>query len=305
MVVVALAGASAKVNPVSFQMLQITPSRVWQETASIPFALPTNPRRIYRYALGGQTFVGPWHPASVSTVSAGEGLGRIYRDAVRYSTGTSGVIVDRRLSALEKRRFRSLAELYRDADVLVVNAGHPACAGLTRAQARAIATGAVTRWSQVVAGSASDTIAVRYLGGASGTGVPHLGTKWVGTLNRQRVDYATRAKSAADGGVSAAASGDQAIAAVTTWSRVRLRGGGVCVVPLGGVTPTDASVAGLQYPEAFPVSYVVTRKLTGRSALDRAYNTVLRRAMTAHLRSAKVKALLRGQGLLVSGDTAP
>jgi ABC-type phosphate transport system substrate-binding protein len=207
------------------------------------------------------------------------------------------VIVDRPLTARERGRFRTLADLYRDADVLVVAAGHPACAGLTAAQARAIARGAITRWSQVAPGATADVIRVRHLISGFGDAVPHLGTRSVGTLNRQHVNYASGAVGAGDGGVSAAAAGDESIAAITTWSRIRFASPGVCVVPLNGVAPSDATVAGLTYPEAFPVRYVVTRKLVGGGQ-----TVVMRRAMATHLNSAKVKAMLRRQGLLVVGD---
>jgi len=297
---------SAKTFRSSFQMLQFTPSRVWQETSSIPFSLPDPVDRVYRYTLGSRTFVGPWHPASVSRKSASEALAEVYKDAVGFQSFAAygGVIVDRPLTVLEKTRFKTFADLYRDADVLVVAAAHPTCAGLTRAQARAISTGGITLWSQVVAGATSDTIKVRYLTDGS-NGVPHLGARWVGRFNKQRVNYPAGAVAAADGGVSAAAGGDQAIAAITTWSRVRTRRAGLCIVPLGGVAPTDATVVGMQYPEAFPVSYVVTRKLVGRGAVGRAQTAVMRRAMKTHLTSERLKAMLRTQGLLVVGDPLP
>ena len=301
------AAGSAKTYRTSYQMLQFTPSRVWQETSSIPFSLPDPVDRVYRYTIGSRTFVGPWHPASVSRQSASVALAEVYKDAVGFQAFAAygGVIVDRSLTVLEKNRFKTLADLYRDADVLVVATGHPACAGLTRTQARAISTGGITRWSQVVAGATSDTIKVRYLTDGFGKGVPHLGAKWVGKFNKQRVNYPTGAVGAADGGVAAAAGGDQAIAAITTWSRVRTRRAGLCIVPLNGVAPTDATVVGLQYPEAFPVSYVVTRKLVGRSAVGRALTAVMRRAMKTHLTSERLKAMLRTQGLLVAGDPLP
>ena len=70
----------------------------------------------------------------------------------RYANPTAGGFVDRRLTAKQRKRLVVRVDLGRDADVLVVAAGHPACgAGLTAAQARGIARGAITRWSQVVA----------------------------------------------------------------------------------------------------------------------------------------------------------
>ncbi len=299
-VVAALAPASAGAvtERTSFQMVQLTPARVYAQTSFLPFALPDPPDRVYRYRLGSRVFVGPWYPASVGGQTTAELLARVYRGATTRigATGTEGVVSDRPLTARERGRFRVLADLYRDADVLVVAAGHPACAGLTAAQARSIARGGITRWSQVVAGAPADPIRVRYPAGTTGEGVPHLGTRWVGRLNKWRINYAPGAVGAGDGGVAAAAA-DPSIAAITTWSRLRQRPAGVCAVPLNGVAPGDATVAGLTYPEAFPVTYVVTRRVVGGG-----HTVVMRRAMAAHLNSAKVKAMLRGQGLLVVGD---
>jgi hypothetical protein len=73
-------------------------------------------------------------------------------------------------------------------------------------------------------------------------------------------------------------------------------------VPLNGVAPSDVAVAALRYPEAFPVAYAVTRRLSGGTAAARAEITVMRRAMAAHLRSERLRALLRPQGVLVTGD---
>lgn len=288
----------AKTIRTSFQLTQLTPSRVYADTSFIPFALPDPIDRVFRYSVGPRTFVGPWIPASVGGSTASEYLARIDKNVYsRRGAATQGVLVDRPLSARERRRFATLAELFRDADVLVVAAGHPACAGLTQAQARSIARGTTTRWSQVVAGATSDPIKVRYPIDRAGVGVPHLGTRIV---DHRRADYAPRATGAADGGVSAAAGGDQAVAAITTWSKVRARAGGTCVVPLDGVTPTDTTVMDLRFVEAFPVSYVVLRDVPRLDAENRAVVGAMRRAMATFLGSERLKGLLRGQGLLVS-----
>jgi hypothetical protein len=300
------ATGSAKTYRVSFQLVQFTPTRVWQETAFIPDAITDSILRFFRYPLGANAYRGTWFPAAISRRTASEALGTIYKNALeRYAVRQDGAIIDRPLTALEQTRFKTLADLYRDADVLVVAAGHPACAGLTRAQARSIATGGITSWSQVVAGATSDAIKVRYLTDRFDNGVPHLGTKWVGNGTNNHVNYAAGAVGSPDGGVPAAAAGDQAVAAITTWSRIRNRTAGLCVVPLDGVAPDDATVAGLQYPEAFPVSYVVTRKLVGRNAVDRGIAVVMRRAMKAHMASERLKGMLRAQGVLVVGDPLP
>lgn len=300
----ALAGGVALTGPgaadgatvrTSFQMAQLTPSRIWTETSWVPFALADPPDKVFRYRLGGNTFRGIWAPASVGVPSTTEGLARIQR---RYATPTDGLLADRTLTKAERARVIALAELYRDADVLVVAAGHPACAGITRAQARAIADGRITRWSQVVTGAPADAIRVTHLVDGTGTAAIHMGTRWVGKLNRWRVTYAPGAVGAADGGVSRAAAGDASVAAVTTWSRVRFAGSSVCAVPLDGVAPTDDTVRSLSYPEAFPVTYVVTRTLRGRTALDRAAVAVQRRAMRAFLNSPGLRDTLTKRGFL-------
>ncbi|MGE0027678.1 MAG: hypothetical protein AB7O78_19930 [Thermoleophilia bacterium] len=290
------ATAGAATSRTSFQLTQITPSRVWAETSWFPFGLDDPPGAIHRYRLGAWTFVGPWIPASVSTLSATDGLATLRRDA-RYGSGGQAVLADRVLTRAESRRFTVLAEVYRDADVLVVAAGHPACAGLTRGQARSIASGRVTRWSQVVAGAPVDPIRVVHLIDSAGAPVPHLGTRWVGAGVRWRVTYAPGAAGAADGGVGRAAGGDQGVAAITTWSRIRARTAGICAVPLGGVAPADDTVASLAFPEAFPVRLVVTRAVPGRSAEARAHVRVLRRETRTYLRSPGFRALLAQRGL--------
>ena len=302
----AVAGGAAAVSPgdahgatirSSFQLTQLTPSRIWTETSWVPFALPVPPDRSYRYRRGGYTFVGPWIPASVSVLSTTEALTRLLKDP--YGAAGSGLLADRRLTRREARRVIRLADLYRDADVLVVAAGHPACAGIGRAQARAIATGRITRWSQVVPGAPVDAIRVRHLVDSGGAAVPHLGTGWIGRLNNWRVNYAAGAVGDSDGGVARARAGDASVAAVTTWSRVRAAPAGVCVVPLNGVAPSDETVRSLRYPEAFPVSYVVTRRIVARSAAGRASIAVQRRAMRTFLRSARLRGMLASRGLLI------
>lgn len=295
---VALAGpgaAQGRTVSTTFQMTQLTPSRIWTETSWVPFAIADPPDKVFRYRFGGNTFRGIWAPASVSVLTTTEALARMHR---RYATPTDGLLADRALTRAERARVVALAELYRDADVLVVAAGHPACTGLTRGQARAIADGRVTRWSQVVAGAPIDAIRMTHLVDGAGAAVPHMGTRWVGRLNRWRVTYAPGAVGAADGGVSRAAAGDASVAAVTTWSRVRFTASSVCAVPLDGVAPSDDTVRSLSYPEAFPVTYVVTRKVGGRTALDRAVVTVHRRAMRAFLTSPGLKETLAKRGFL-------
>ncbi|MFN8123621.1 MAG: hypothetical protein U0237_14450 [Thermoleophilia bacterium] len=281
----------------TFGFVQVAPSRVWQQTAWIPQSIDVPPGVQHRFRLGADTYRGIWVPAAVSRTDTTLMLGYARRDARIRVDGSMFFVADRELTAAERRVFRVFADLYRDADVMVLRAGHPACAGLTRAQARAIASGRITRWSQVVAGAPADRIAVRYPE-VAGTIELRFGARLVGATVHWRATYAPGARGAADGGVAEAAR-NPAVAAITSWTAMRRQARtDVCVVPLGGVAPSDAAVAALTYPAAFPVRYVVPRSTRGVAPRD----LITRREVRRHLASDAFRATLRGTGVLVSGD---
>lgn len=278
-----------------------TTPRLYDDVAYLgPTIAPYEKR--FLYVAGGVRYPVRWnvqYPGTFLSLTAA--LRQVHRNATgrRSRTGISGgIYIDRPLGATDRKRFTVIADLYYDADVLVLAAGHPGCAGLTRAQARAIATGRVTRWSQVVTGSGTDAIRVRYLANQTRFGTKQKFRFVKGRGNRFYVTYAKGARESRDGGVSAAASGDRSIAAVTSWSRVRRGVAGGCVVPLGGVAPTDDAVMSLRYPEAYHVRFVAHERLPTDPLHRR-----LRQEMHEHLRSEKVRARLRGAGLLVAGES--
>jgi hypothetical protein len=167
-----------------------------------------------------------------------------------------GIFLDRRLTAAERRHVQVRADLGRDADVLAVQRGHPACAsGVSRAVARGIAAGTIRTWSAagVPTPASGDAIALR----RAGAGIERAVEPRFGAGGR----LPNGARSAPDGGLSEAASGDLAVAAVTSWSRARAFQQTTCAVPVGGAAPTDASVRGLSHPDAYPISFVTLRRL--------------------------------------------
>ena len=215
----------------------------------------------------------------------------------RYASSVAGGFADRRLNAKQRKRLVVRADLGRDADVLVVARDHPACsAGLTAAQARAIARGTVERWSQVVAlpAGAPDKIALRVELDTTGGKVPRWGL-------RDGRKYPRSARGAADGGLGQAAAGDQAVAALTSWTRARAYGAGVCSVPIDGVAPTDATVFALSYPAAFPITYVVPRSPFRASKLSRA----IMKGFTDWLRGPEAAELFRSRGMMLVVDGPP
>jgi hypothetical protein len=296
------AAAQARTVQTSFALNQRTPLRVWDETAGLPFLVAGPALTTRRYRLGTTTYTGVWVPSAAGRLNAGEGLAELFRGQRWGSDPTMSVVVDRPLTAAERRRVTVVADLARDADVLVVAAGHPACAGITRAAARALVAGRVTRWEQVVAGGAG-AIALRYPVDSTGFAIPRMGVPTPGRIFRRTVRYAPAARPARDGGLSVVRAGDPAAVALTSWSRARGLGGGACLVPVGGVAPTAETVASLRYPEAYPLRYVMARPRAAR--VDRGYVAVVRRETARVLTSEAGRAALRARGLWVVGDPPP
>ncbi len=241
--------------------------------------------KTYRFLYQNSAVVWPHNELILST------LGK------RYASSVAGGFIDRRLTARQRKRLVVRLDLGRDADVLVVAKGHPACAaGLTAAQASDIARGKIERWSQVVSlpAGAPDKIAVRAESDSTGFKVPRWGL-------RAGSDYAKGSVGAADGGLAQAAGGDQAVAALTSWTRARAYAGTACSVPIGGVAPTNASVFGLSYPAAYPISYVVPRSPFRPSKLSRA----IMKGFIDWLGGADAAAMFRTRGMMLVADGPP
>ncbi len=181
-----------------------------------------------------------------------------------------GIFLDRRLTGTERRHARVRVDLGRDADVLAVHRGHPACAsGVSRAVARRIAAGTIRTWSAagVPTPASGDSIALRRAGNGIERSVePRFAAGW-------RLPVGARA--ALDGGLSEAASGNLAIAAITSWSRARALQQATCAVPIDGSTPSDTSVRALSHRDAYPVSFVTLRRLRGANPIVAAFLTYL------------------------------
>src|SRR5215210_5120041 len=125
--------------------------------------------RTYRYIFG--------NAAAVVGPSANIFLRNMIR--MRRYPSPEGVFLDRRLTAAERRHLKVRADLGRDADVLVVARGHPACAsGVPRAAVRGIAAGTIRTWSAagVPTPASGDVIALRRAGdGFGGSAEPRFG----------------------------------------------------------------------------------------------------------------------------------
>jgi hypothetical protein len=286
-----LAAAAVVVLPVSAQAKTISgahqvsadiPPRIDRNIGFIPVNTMGRLPSFRVYVGSGQWVRGPWVNFTRSGLSMSESLRLLRRGGIGH-----GVFSDRRLTRAERRHFTQVADFGRDADVLVVQRGHPACAGLTPAQARAIAKGQTTKWSQVAgpASGAADTIALRHVVYTEGYIEPRFGAS-----TKLRAGKATP-----DGGIADAAR-DGAVAGITSWSRARYRSD-VCAVPIGGIAPTDVTVHNLTYPGAYPVGFVAPKKV-----LRERYQGKLVRLYAQFFESERAAKLLRGTGLLIKKD---
>ena len=232
--------------------------------------------RTYRYTFGNAAAaVGPSANIFMRNMIQGR----------RYPS-PQGIFLDRRLKRSERRHVRVRADLGRDADVLAVSSGHPACtSGVSRAAARGIAAGTIRTWSQagIPTPASGDAIALR----RAGSGVDRF------VEPRFRAGYVLPkgARAAHNGGLSEAASGNFAIAAVTSWSRARTFRTTTCAVPVGGAAPSDASVRALSHPDAYPISFVTLKRL--RSA------TPIAAAFLKYLTGPRATTSFRQRGMLL------
>jgi hypothetical protein len=231
-----------------------------------------------------------------ASAAVGPSAGLVLRNMIRMRRYPSpqGIFLDRRLSARERSYVQVRADLGRDADVLVVSRGHPACSsGVSRSAVRGIAAGRISTWSAagVQAPASGDRIALRRAGdGVERNSEPRFGAGWKAPAG---------ARVARDGGLSEAASGNQAIAAVTSWSRARAYNTTTCVVPVGGRAPDDASVRALSHPDAYPISFVTLRRLGNRGVRP------IVAAFLEYLTGPRATVSFRQRGMLLVKDTWP
>lgn len=225
---------------------------------------------------GGNTYRGEWVNSLATRLSTTQALNEMRRYSANNPT-----FADRELTAAERRSFDVLLDLGRDADVLVVQAGNPACAGVSLAQARGIASGKITNWSAV---GGSGPIALRDVV-VRGTYEPRFGA----------AKKPAAAKGRADGGIADAAA-DASVAAITSWSRVRNRDD-VCRVPIDGVAPTNVSVHSLGYKGAYPVTLVASKKRR-KDALSKA----TLKAYVNFMKSTPATKSFRATGMLLTAD---
>jgi hypothetical protein len=247
----------------------------------VPITVRVGGRR-YRYIFG--------NAAAVVGPTANIFLRNMIR--ARRFPSPQGIFLDRRLKAAERRHAQVRADLGRDADVLAVGRGHPACAsGVSREVARGIAAGTVRTWSAagVPTPPSGDAIALR----RAGSGVD----RFVEPRFRAGFRLPQGARAAADGGLSAAASGDLAIAAVTSWSRARAFQATTCAVSVGGAAPSDASVRALSHPDSYPISFVTLRRIRGVRPIVAAF--------LQYVTGPRAAASFRQRGMLLAKEPWP
>lgn len=280
------AEAAPRTVPWTFQMLFATPARSQEYTADLPFLI----KGTQRIKIGRRTYVGPPDNFSGTEFSTETALAHTASE----SYGMHALFAERPLTQAERKTFIEAVPLYTDADVLVVAIGHPACAGLTTSQAVAIASGAVTNWRELFPDSPDTPITVRYREDGDGSIQTRFGIQYERVKGVLKSGWAPGATTDSSGGATAAANGSPSVAGFTGYSALPPGArASVCMVPIDGVAPDDATVASRTYPASFRVTYVTTTRKP-KLAADRAW----RSKMLALMRGPKVKQHLRDQGLL-------
>lgn len=284
------AGADAKTYYRYHQVNLTVPATLSRHIGFIPIKSIAPLDKVVTFRVGRDRVKGTWNNNIFGGLRSTTFILKITREEGRRGGVDDLVLTDRALTVAERRTFKVLADLGRDADVLVVARDHPACGGgLTSSQARQIASGAVTRWSQVMPLPAGQpdaialhhTVAERAFEGRFGLDKLPAGARGV-----------------PDGGMSAAASGDRTVAGITAWSRYRSSRGG-CAVPLDGVAPTNETVHGLRFPGAHPVQLVSLRMR------QHPYERALRAAYVRFMKSARAGRLLKRNGMLLAAESPP
>ena len=290
-----LVPTAASARPQSAFFNSIIPSRVDHLIGFTPTTFAIHPvgQRIVpiRVSVGGRRYSYIFDNAAAGVgPSAGIYLRNMIRDR-RYPS-PAGVFLDRKLTRKERRYFKVYLDLGRDADVLVAAREHPACVtGVSRSVAKGIAAGTIKSWSAagVPAPPSGDSIALRRAGTGSDRFVePRFGAGY---------RLPAGARKAYDGGLGDAASGNTAIAAVTSWSRARSYRSSTCAIPVGGSAPTDASVRALSHPNAYPISFVMLKRLKDVRPIAAAF--------LKYLAGPRASESFRNRGMLLVKDEWP
>jgi len=294
--VLLVAPATASARPVEDAFFNsFIPSRVDHLIGFTPttFAIHPAGERVVpiKVRVGGRTHRIVFGNAA-AVVGPAPDLKRMIR--MRRYPSPEGVFLDRRLRGRERRYLRVRADLGRDADVLVVAKGHPACAaGVSRSAVRGIAAGRIRTWSAagVPVPASGDAITLRRAGtGIERSAEPRFGASWKAPKG---------AKAVWDGGVSEAAAGNLSIAAVTSWSRARAYQATTCAVAVDGSAPTDASVRALSHPDAYPISFVTLKRLGKRGVRP------IVAAFVKYVAGPRASDSFRQRGMLMVGETWP
>lgn len=256
----AAAPSSAAVTQLG-QIVLITPSRVWDETAWLAYPPPGD--LATRLQVGRRRVPVYWAMAAVGAPDTTTALGRARRDV------SSAAVVERPLSAAERRRFRVIP-LYVDADVLVAAAGSPVCTtGVPLGRARAILRGQVTRWAQAspAASGMPEPIRAWVPRAAGGTKLPMLDV----APPRQRLEparpvprfgrYGASVTALPESALPARAAQPGAVAAMRYSSAApSIAGGALCALPIAGVTPSEDTLRSGAYPVTRPVGLAFSRR---------------------------------------------
>jgi len=235
--------ADAKTVADFWQISLQMPPQLWDDAAALA-NIPGD--GVDAFTVGSTKYRIRWTNASIR---------QLPKYMLRQQGGRTGVttagLYDRPLTTKQMKKYKLKQRLlWLDADVLLADAGSPACQGLTAAQLDGVLAGSITDWQQVFGGQAQP-VSLR---------VP---TDYEGKPRRMfgRAAYAPSAQRTTDGGTISVTGGAVAIQKLSYASRY-LATGGVCAVPVDGVTPSEQTTRDRTYRHSYGVYYVSRKKPT-------------------------------------------
>lgn len=237
------APADAKTVSEFWQISLQMPAQLWDDAAALP-DIPGN--EIDAFSLGSTKYRIRWTNASIR---------QLPKYMLRQQGGKTGVttagLYDRPLTKKQMKKFGLKQRLlWLDADVLLADAGSPACQGLTGAQLDGVLDGSITDWQQVFAGQ-PQAVTLRVPSDYEGKPRKMFG----------RAAYAPGAQRTTDGATLSVTGGAVAVQKLS-YAAKYLAAGGVCAVPIEGVVPSEQTTRDRTYQHAYGVYYASRKKPT-------------------------------------------
>jgi hypothetical protein len=231
------------------------PPQLWDDAGSLPLAAAPFRDKFHQ---DGKSYAIVWAP---STVRAGHSTAEALKLLARRSHGPSAAVLDKPVAAsfLAKHNLQQ-RKIWSDADVLVADEDSPVCRGLSAGQLQKVLRGEITDWRNLYGDWPADRpTAVDLWYPADYKNDPRI-------LFGHKA-YASKARKTTDAGTLMTSSNAVGINKLS-YALQYVEPGRRCLVPIGGVTPSEATVRDGSYPFAYDVWWVDFKHVDGRHTTE-------------------------------------